>query len=218
MDLPPLFFSGEYAYGPAPPASVDYAVEYPLMGLPKGTPRSTWRLKIFECFSAQDAGLRCCCAHCCCSIWTLNAAQKLVPNVKGEDAALALGVVAQAINDNSGNQGGGALGAAAQAGALLARAEVRRQVFKELYGQGGFVSERAGMRYFYLLCCPCCAAIQEVDGIQTWAKEKYGHTLVYGPLGLDCACCGLETVTGIPVSKVPYPKEWDAPPVALMER
>jgi len=221
MDLPPLFFKGDYAYGRDHTASIDYAVEYPLMGVPKGAPRNTWRIGILGCLGAQDVGPSCFCAHCCCGLFTLNAAQKLVPNVEGENTALTLGIVAQALQNDSNNpsRGGSVAGSLAQVGAILARAEVRRQVFQELYGRTGGV-ETAGTRYFYTCCCAPCAIVQEVDGIQTWAKEVYGHPLVYGPIGFDCACCQLQTVTGIPVTKIPYPKEWDglAPAVPTMAR
>lgn len=225
MNLPPLFFTGDYAYARA--ASVDYKVEDPtaFLGLPVGAKRRKWRITRFGCQGALDSGPSCFCAQCCCGqIWVLNAARKLLPYVEGEDEALEAGLVAGALNTASGNSESGtvkALAAAAGARAAFKSLRVRRNVFSVLYDDWVEVDGKRKVTMpsphhesgfgesCYVGCCPCCASTQEVDGIQAYAKERYGQTLVYGPININCDCCRLETATGFAVTQLPYPAEWD---------
>jgi hypothetical protein len=235
MDLPPLFFKGEYAYLPA--RSIDYAVEYPLMGKPKGEPRNRWRIKLLQCTSAQDAGFNCFCAHCCCSIWTWENAINLVPYVEGEEAVLQQTVQQDAMRsarDAAGKQGGRSVFAdvfiAAQGVKTnFSRSGVREQLFSVLFddwkiedGKRKITAysphhENDGRRFIYVSCCAPCAAVQVVDAVQTWSLEKYGPPLKYGPITWDCKCCSLYTPYGAPVKSLPYPAQV-APAVPIMSR
>lgn len=149
MDLPPLFFKGPYAYGQAP--SIDYAVEKPLLGLPAGSKRQNWRIGVFDCFNAQDTGLNCFCAHCCCSIWIWKNAVALVPYVQGEENVLRQTVrqdamrsardAAQSANNNQGNIFADVYLAGQQVDVTFSRADVRSQLFSVLYDDWELVDD-----------------------------------------------------------------------------
>ena len=224
MDLPPLFFKGEYAH--SHPHSIDYAVEkQTLFGLPVGQKRTNWRLGITDCFSAQDSGINCFCAHCCCGIWTWENAINLVPYVEGEENVLKQTVqqyAMRAARDGAAQQGQSNAFAdvfitGQQVNTTFSRAGVRGQLFSVLFDdwkiEGGKrvvtaysnYQENDGRRFFYVACCAPCAMVQEVDAVQTWSLEKYGQPLKYGPVTWDCKCCSLYTPYGEPVRSLPYP-------------
>lgn len=225
MDLPPLFFKGEYAYVPAP-SLIDYPVKYasglrplPLTGGKEGATRDNWRIGIFGCFDAYDTGINCFCAHCCCSIWTWENAINLVPRVEGEEGVLRNTVKQDAMRsarDAAAERGARSVFAdvyltGKQVDNTFSRSDVRKQLFSVLYDtwiqkdgkwkitKYSLYAENDGRRFFYTSCCAPCAAIQVVDAVQTWALETYGQPLKYGPITWDCQCCGLVTQTGLPV-------------------
>lgn len=229
MNLPPLFFDETYAYGRAP--SIDYAVgKQSIFGLPIGSRRNNWRIGIFDCFNAQDTGVRCFCAHCCCSIWTWENSINLVPGVEGEENVLKQSVKQDAMRSardaaQQQNQGGAnafadVFIAGQQVETGFARASVREQLFSVLFDDWKMVDgkrvvtayspyhENDGRRFFYTACCGSCAAVQVVDAVQTWSLETYGQPLVYGPVTWDCKCCSLYTPNGMYVRSLPYPENW----------
>lgn len=236
MELPHLFFDGSHFHGK--PASIEYAVEkQTLLGLPVGAKRSNWRIGIFGFLNAQDAGINCFCAHCCCSIWTWENAINLVPEVQGEEGVLRQTVKQDAMRSarDLAAEGGqrnvfaDVFIAGTQVDATFSRAGVREQLFSVLFDdwkiEGGKrvvtayspYHENDGRRFFYTACCPSCAAVQVVDAVQTWALEKYGQPLVYGPITWDCKCCSLYTPYGMPVKSLPYAAQ-AAPLVPTMAR
>ena len=191
--------------------------------------RKTWRLGIFDCFNAKDAGLRCCCAACCCNIWVWKNAIALVPGLE-EGAKLVLqqtvaqeamrGAAMQAASSGGeGGQGASALAnvflAGNEARTTFSRANVREQLFEVLYGSESRLQETDGRRYIYVSLCPCCATVQVVDAIQTYAKEEHGRVLKYGPITWDCRCCSLVEEDGLPARPLPAPR---APTASVMER
>ena len=224
MDLPHLFFDGSNVHGK--PASIEYAVEkQTLLGLPVGQKRTNWRLGIFDFFNAQDAGINCFCAHCCCGIWMWENAINLVPNVEGEE-----GVLRQTVKQNAMRSARDAAKQQGQSSVLadvfiagqqvetgFSRADVREQLFSVLFDdwkiEGGKrvvtayspYHENDGRRFFYVACCAPCATVQVVDAVQTWSLEKFGQPLKYGPITWDCKCCSLYTPYGTPVRALPYP-------------
>ena len=224
MALPHLFFDGSRHHGR--PVSIDYAVEkQTLLGLPIGSKRTNWRLGITDCFSAQDRGINCFCAHCCCGIWTWENAINLVPNVEGEEGVLrqtvrqdAMRSARDAAADNGQrNVFADVFIAGQQVDTGFSRAEVREQLFSVLFDDWVIENgtrkvtayspyhENDGRRFFYVTCCAPCATVQVVDAVQTWSLEKFGQPLKYGPITWDCKCCSLYTPYGVPVKSLPYP-------------
>ena len=159
MNLPPLFFDGSHLHGR--PASIDYTVEkQAFFEYPVGKKRTNWRLKIFtlencklcfDCLNAQDAGLNCFCAHCCCGIWIWANAVGLVPGVEGEEQVLQNTVTQDAMrsaNDaaRSANQGGAnafadVFIAAQGVKTTFSRSDVRKQLFSVLFDEWEMVED-----------------------------------------------------------------------------
>ena len=209
-ELPPLLLS--LTPHAARPATVDYRVEQRLfVDKQIGNNRLSWRIRWYECSSAQDAGFRCFCSHCCCGTWVWNSAMKLVPGLEGEDRALGATIVAGALSSNSNNQHGAsqAAAAAASAYAVYARSNVRFQLVNLLFPENR--SETRGRGVLLHCCCSPCAMVQETDAVMTWAAETRGQILVYGPCTLDCACCELYNLDG-------YPARSLAPPLVVVRK
>ena len=218
MNLPPLLFKEDYNFVGANVGAV--------LGADK---RDNWRIGVFDCFNAKDAGLNCCFAHCFCGSgnWTWKNAVGLVPHVEGEEMVLQQALQNQAMGaarDLNGNSGAFAdvFIAGRQAAAAVTRADVRKQLFSVLYDDWIIQENPNGSNqrvrtvieyskygtsqaadYFYVMCCGPCTMVQEVDAVQTWAFEQYGVTLKYGPVNpLTCTCCSLYTPDGRIVRQV----------------
>ena len=240
--LPSLLFPASHAYEPA--YAVRRKASFGLAASPLAGKRikrrklDNWRLGIFDCFNATDAGLRCCCAHCCCSIWIWKSAVALVPGVEGEEQVLRQQVQQDAMRSaNDAARGNGASNAFADViiarqnvETTFSRADVRKQLFSVLYDewvkndkgervitQRSRYQETDGRRFLYVTCCPSCASAQVVDAIQTWAWETYGQELSYGNVSWDCECCNLVDSEGAPVMPEDVAR-WSAPDVTVMER
>ena len=153
---------------------------------------SSWRNGLFCCFGAQDSGLNCFCAHCCCSVCVWSSAYKYA-GIPGTDKVVQQRVIAGVLQGAADAQKeANLLGSAAllQAGsdvtnviASFSAAAFRDLLHERLFGTADTNSVIAH------LCCTCCATIQEVDAIQELASG-YNVDLRYGEC-TQCDCCNL---------------------------
>ena len=189
--VPPLLFGGPgigeegtytHAYAPvggAPPAAYG---------------KRTWPSPLFACFGVEDAGLNCCCAHCCCNAFVWDSAYRYA-GIPGTSQVVQ-GRVIQGILDGAANAAGDGqnpnpyLSVASDVQGAVASfqaAKFREMLHRRLYD--------APLTNAILahLCCGPCATCQEVNAVQQFAREGFQTELRYGELS-QCDCWNLRGI------------------------
>lgn len=207
-DLPPLFFDPTWDRPPLPaPRSTGYT--YTLNGQ-QGF-QGTFPTDLFGCFSVEDTGLNCFCAHCCCSYCIYASAMKYA-GVQGSTTAAISTYVAGAIPNNKDGSSGIAKTAASAAATAL-RANVRQNLIRKFYPEG--YSEGMGWSIFVHACCFSCAWCQEVNAVMVWSQHVQGKKLYYGSAS-GCRCANLVDANNR-LAYADVPPEF-APKSGIMER
>ena len=214
-EVPPLLFSGmshrqKHAYAPvAGGARMMQGQSGGPLSWKGGTRPPTYRgfrIGLCGCCGAQQTGLDCFCAHCCCSVCIWSSAYKYA-GIPGTERVVQQRVIAGALQGaadaqkEQGFMGGGAL---LQAGSDVANimasfgaAKFRDLLYERLFGRGNSNSLIAH------LCCTQCATVQEVDAVQELAAG-FDVDLTYGKCS-ECDCYSLHgrLSSGAPITMAP---------------
>lgn len=139
--------------------------------------RSTWRIGLFECFSATDSGFACCCAYWCCAPCTWSIAMRAA-GIEGSEVVFAAHVLQNALPKTEYPSSSNTASSIANVARVWQAVKVRRNLYRKLYGTNFPESDLDG--YCYHCFCPVCAYIQEVDAVMAYYAENKKKRLVYG--------------------------------------